>query len=192
MARAAPVGAVLAGGAGRRIGGAKATIELAGRPLLHYPIAALRAVLDDVAVVAKPDTALPPLPAGVELWVEPAQPRHPLVGVRCALARAAPRAVLVVPGDLPLLDAALLTALARTPAHGAAAVVARSPDGLQPLCARYEQTAARALGAFDTSAPARVIFGVVEAFILEWPDSRTFTNVNDPHDLRRAQQLLGD
>jgi len=59
-----PVGVVLAGGAGRRIGGDKATVELAGRPLLLYPLAAVRAVLRDVAVVAKRVTALPPLVRG--------------------------------------------------------------------------------------------------------------------------------
>ena len=46
------IGAVLAGGSARRIGGGKATVELHGRPLLHYPLAALRMALDQVVVVA--------------------------------------------------------------------------------------------------------------------------------------------
>jgi CTP:molybdopterin cytidylyltransferase MocA len=38
-----PLGAVLAGGRGSRIGGGKPTIELAGRPLISYRLAAIEA-----------------------------------------------------------------------------------------------------------------------------------------------------
>lgn len=40
---APPLGAVLAGGRGARIGGAKATADLAGRPLISYAVAAVEA-----------------------------------------------------------------------------------------------------------------------------------------------------
>jgi len=68
---APPVGAVLAGGEGRRIGGDKAIVELEGRPLVSYPLEALHEVCDRVAVVAKRQTLLPPLEGAVELWLEP-------------------------------------------------------------------------------------------------------------------------
>lgn len=53
---AAPLGVVLAGGRGSRLGGAKATAELAGRPLISYPLAALAEAGLEAVVVAKPDT----------------------------------------------------------------------------------------------------------------------------------------
>ena len=81
-----PVGVVLAGGRGRRLGGDKAIVELEGRALVHYPLEALHEVCDDVVVVAKRDTLLPPLSGIADLWIEPDEPRHPLVGRR---ARAA-------------------------------------------------------------------------------------------------------
>ena len=57
------VGVVLAGGPGRRMGGDKAVVALDGRPLLLYPLAALRAAgIADVALVAKRATELPPRP----------------------------------------------------------------------------------------------------------------------------------
>jgi len=90
----APIGAVLAGGAGRRIGGGKAIVELHGRPLLSYPVGVLQAVLGEVAVVAKPQTELPDLP-GVHVWHEPEEPHHPLAGIVHALQQADGRAVLV-------------------------------------------------------------------------------------------------
>src|SRR5438477_12761169 len=79
--KSAPVGVILAGGAGRRIGGSKALVKLHGRPLISYPLAAMREALGDIAIVAKADTELPSLP-GVTVWIEPDVPRHPLVGSR--------------------------------------------------------------------------------------------------------------
>lgn len=52
------LGAVLAGGRGSRLGGAKPTAELAGRPLISYPLAALAAAGLEAFVVAKPSTDL--------------------------------------------------------------------------------------------------------------------------------------
>src|SRR5215213_10959902 len=96
---APPVGVVLAGGLGRRLGGDKAIVELEGRALVLYPLDALHEVCDDVAVVAKRDTLLPPLAGVADLWIEPDEPRHPLVGVAHALGLAVGRPVLVVPVD---------------------------------------------------------------------------------------------
>src|SRR3954467_2154111 len=107
-----PVGAVLAGGLGRRLGGDKAIVELEGRALVLYPLEALHEVCDDVAVVAKRDTLLPPLAGGADLWIEPDLPRHPLAGVAHALHLAAGRPVLAVAVDLPCIDAATLRMIA--------------------------------------------------------------------------------
>src|SRR4051812_3660879 len=104
----APVGVVLAGGRGRRLGGDKAIVELEGRALVLYPLESLHEVCDDVAVVAKRETMLPPLAGAADLWIEPDEPRHPLAGVAHALRLAAGRPVLVVAVDLPLMDAATL------------------------------------------------------------------------------------
>ncbi len=135
-----PIGVLLAGGEGRRIGGGKALVELGGRPLISYPLAAMRRAVRDVAVVAKADTELPALP-GVALWIEPGWPRHPLVGIVHALRCARGRAVLVCAADMPFVIAQALTALARADAGGAPAVVATSGGGLQPQLGRYEPLA---------------------------------------------------
>jgi molybdenum cofactor guanylyltransferase len=190
VAAAGPVGVVLAGGRGRRLGGDKAIRLLLGRPLLAYPLAALRAVLDDVAVVAKPDTALPVLATDVAVWREPHAPSHPLVGVVEALRRAEGRPVLVAAVDLALLDASLVRQLAGAPAHGAAAVVPRAGGRLQPLCARYEPAALGALEGFDAGARATDVVAALGPAVLELEDERLFCNVNAPEDLDRAAALL--
>src|SRR5437764_7340068 len=98
------MGAVLAGGAGRRLGAeSKAAAELAGRPLASYPAAALGTVCERVAVVCKPSTELPELD-GVKRWDEPEEPRHPIAGIVHALERAA-GPVLVCACDMPFVTA---------------------------------------------------------------------------------------
>lgn len=180
------VGVVLAGGAGRRMGGAKALADLGGRPLLHRPLAALREVADEVAVVAKRDTELPPLPGGVGVWLEPDEPRHPMTGIVHALRRAGGRAVLAMALDLPLVGAGLLRRIAAAPAGGAAAVVPHADGRLQPLCARYEPSALAALEGFEPSARVTDLVLGLEPVVLDFADAGGFLNVNTAEDLARA------
>jgi molybdenum cofactor guanylyltransferase len=190
MARRGAIGVVLAGGAGRRIGGDKATVELEGRPLLLYPLAVLRAVLDDVAVAAKQATILPALDPDVEIWLEADEPRHPLAGVVHALRCARGRHVVVVAGDMPFVTRGLVAALARERARGAVAVVPRAAGRLQPLCARYDPRALTALAACGFAAPAREVVAAMSPRIVEWPDDEPFFNVNHPEDILHAGALL--
>ncbi len=59
MTEPAIIGAVLAGGRGRRIGRDKATVDLNGRPLISYPIGALRAAGLDVVLALRNGQAAP-------------------------------------------------------------------------------------------------------------------------------------
>jgi molybdopterin-guanine dinucleotide biosynthesis protein A len=190
MARRGPIGVVLAGGVGRRIGGDKAIVELEGRPLLHYPLNVLRAVLDDVAVVAKPSTVLPGLDPDIAIWLEAEEPRHPLAGIVHALRCAGGRPVVVVAGDMPFVTRSLVAALARERARGAVAVVPRAAGRLQPLCARYDPRALTALAACDFTAPLRDVVAGLSPRIVEWPDDEPFFNVNHPEDILQAAALL--
>ena len=196
-----PIGVVLAGGAGRRIGGGKAAIELRGVPLVRYPVRALQTVLAEVVVVAKQASELPPLP-GVPVWIEPPEPRHPLAGIVHALEVAgaaaagggrAGRSILVCAGDLPFASPDLVERLARADARGAAAVVPRAGGRLQPLLARYEPAALRPLAsALRRDPPASLTDAVaaLEPYVLACDDARPFFNVNAPEDLLTAAGLL--
>ena len=76
----APLVAVLAGGRGRRLGGAKPAAELCGRPLVAWPLEAARAAGLEAVVVAKAGTPLPDL--DVPVWIEPdsCPPRRNVAG----------------------------------------------------------------------------------------------------------------
>jgi len=185
-----PVGVVVAGGRGRRIGGDKAIVELDGVPLLHYPLAALQEVCGEVAVVAKRDTVLPPLRGAVEVWIEPDEPRHPLVGIVHALLRAGGRPILAVAVDLPLVDAATLRALARVRLGDAAAAVLTADGRLQPLCALYDPRALPGLSRFDPSARTTEIVAALGIVEVPAPDPSRFLNVNAPEDVLEASLRL--
>ncbi len=143
---------VLAGGAGRRIGGEKATRKLGGRTLISYPIAALGAVCERVAVAAKPDTQLPAL-GEVERWDEPSVLRHPLCGLVSALERAG-EAVLVAAADMPFLThEACRTLVAAAAAGNADAAVAVAAGVMQPVLGVYAPTTLPTLRAAPADAP---------------------------------------
>ncbi|MGP0047804.1 MAG: molybdenum cofactor guanylyltransferase [Solirubrobacteraceae bacterium] len=189
-----PVGVVLAGGRGRRLGGDKAIAMLGGRTLAAYPLRALHAVLADVRVVAKPDTPLDGL-EGMTVWREPRFPSHPLVGIVHALALAAPRAVLVCAADMPFVSAAVLARLASADARGAPAVIAARDGALEPLLGRYEQAAAELLapGAREGHAPLRAVVASIGPRVidLDGEEPELLFNVNTPEDLTRAEAILG-
>ena len=188
----APVGAVLAGGAGLRLGGVKPATLLGGRPLISYPLAALRAVVSPVAVVAKRDSPLPVLGYGVEIWHEPDEPRHPLAGIVEALRRAAGRSVVVLACDMPFVTPEVVRALCAPLAPGTVAVVTSSDGRLQPLCARYEADAADALErALTDDGRARLseVVAALNPAVAGFP-AALLVNVNAPEDLARAEADL--
>jgi molybdopterin-guanine dinucleotide biosynthesis protein A len=141
-----PIGVILAGGLGRRMGGSKAIVELRGRPLITYPLAALEGALEDVAIIAKADTELPSLP-GMTVWIEPEAPRHPLAGILQALMLAGGRPVFACAADLPFVTPELVARIARTDAGDAPAIVPTSGGAPQPLFALYLPQAAELLAA---------------------------------------------
>jgi len=188
----APVGVILAGGLGRRLGGAKATARLGGQPLISYPLAALRSALAEVAVIAKAGTELPPL-TGATVWIEPPEPSHPLLGIVHALGLAGGRGVLVCAADMPFVTGALVARVAGTDPQGAPAVVPTCGGELQPLLALYLPAAAAALarGAIDAGRPLRAEVAAIGPRLVEVDDERAFFNVNTPADLQRAAEMLG-
>jgi len=182
-----PIGAILAGGLGRRIGGAKAVVQLGGRPLITYPLASMQAVLAEVMVLTKADTKLPNL-RGVTVWVEADPRRHPLVGLREALSLAGGRPVVVCAADLPFVTAELIGRLAAAEAADAPAVLTRCRDVIQPLLGLYMPAAAPRL----SGGEGRLLDAVaaIGPRYLDVDDPQLLFNVNAPEDLLQAAALL--
>src|SRR4051794_3876510 len=181
----AVIGAVLAGGLGRRMRAPKATALLAGRPLIAYPLAALEAVCDQVVVVAKAETELP---AALERWDEPGEPRHPVVGIAYALERSG-GPVLACAADMPFVTAEVLQQLARELRAGASAAVAVCQGELEPLLAAYASSALDVLRAAPPAAPLRRTVEALDPVHVDVEPKVAF-NVNTPEDLAEAERRL--
>jgi molybdopterin-guanine dinucleotide biosynthesis protein A len=186
------MGVILAGGSGRRLGGQKALAVLGGEPLIAYPLGVMRAALEEVAVVAKPDTALPDLP-GVLVWREPGERQHPLVGILEALRRAEGQAVVVCAVDMPFVTVEVIRQLARAGAApgpgGPSAAVATCDGRLQPHLARYEPSALPSLEAAGPEGPLRELIAALNPVLVEVAEDQLF-NVNTPGDLAAAEARL--
>lgn len=192
-----PVGVILGGGEGVRIGGSKLVVALHGRPLVAYPLAAMQQTLPDVAVIAKADVELPDLP-GTMVWIEPDVPRSPLLGIVEALALAGGRPVLVCPADLPFVTPGLLAALAGSPEDGAPAVVASCDGVIRPLLGCYRPRAAALLadaarlaaGGRRDDAAVRAAVDAIGPSRLEVVDAKQLFDVDTPDDLLQAAAML--
>ena len=187
------IGAVLAGGASRRMGEPKALVELAGRPLIAHAVDAVADAGLEPVVVAKPDSPIPDL--GVTILDEPAEPQHPLCGIVAALRYADTRPVVVIGCDMPLVPPALLGTLARL----ADPVAAVAIDGeIEPLLARYEPAVEPALMASLRAGTAlRPAIEALHPRLISESDlsaygdpNRIALNVNSSEDLELARSLL--
>ena len=164
------------------MGGSKAMVLLCGRPLLSYPLDALRVGLGEVVVLAKADTELPGLP-GVEVWIEPEREHHPLLGIASAVALAGDRPVLVCAADLPFVTPALARRLA-----GMEGVAVAAWDGeIQPLLGRYD---ASILERLKRDGPVREAVLELSPQLVEVDHPDTLFNVNGPSDLLQAAAIL--
>ncbi len=190
---------ILAGGFGRRLGRDKATAQVGGRPLLHWSALAASQLTDDIVVARRPDQQLPPL-SGV-VWREAVDHRHdrgPLAGLEAALPLIRHDLAVAVACDMPLLQPALLRAVA----DACADVEIAMPriDGVaQPLLAAYRPAILpQATSLLDQGdGRIRALLPLVKHRILDAdelrrydPDLDSFTNINRPDDLIAVEQAL--
>lgn len=174
------LGAVLCGGASRRMGRDKALVAWHGRPMVATVAAALaEGGCAEVVAVGGDRAALVPL--GLRVVDDQHPGEGPLAGVLAALAEADGRAAVVVACDLPMLTAATVRRLITAPP---ADVVAATSSRLEPLCARWSPEARSLLRALFASGE-RALWRVVRDLDLRVVPAVAgeLRNVNSPADL---------
>lgn len=177
-------GIVLAGGAGRRVGGPKAHLRLGELTLVQHAAAMLAATCDEVVVVTRPE--VPVQVEGARVVYDRPGPDAPLTGIATGLAAASAEEVVVLACDLPFAAAAV-GALVRAPAGRP--VIATADGRAQPLCARYPRRVALQAADLLLGAGERRAFALAAALgaaHLPVPASAVL-NVNGTDDLRRAR-----
>ncbi len=190
--------AILIGGRATRYGGRdKSLLTVEGRTILARQLDAAAAVSDEILLVGRPGTVLPPSPG--RLVHDRVPDCGPLGGLDAALHASGGDAVLLLACDMPFVTGAFLRHLAET-AAGVDAVVPRTERGYHPLCAVYAQTcrepvsrrlAARQLRMLDLLSEVRV--RVVERRNIDeyGTPERLLANVNTPADFDELRALPG-
>lgn len=185
-------GLVLAGGAGRRMGGQdKGLLPLHGRPLAAHMLDWLRPHVHALLISANRnlDTYRA---MGATVCTDP--PAHvgagPLAGMLAGLRAARTPWLLAVPCDTPLLPPDLPTRLAAAQrAAGARVVIARTAGQIQPTVALIDTALADDLDAWLAGDERRVIAWMRRhplAYV-DLPDPAPFANLNTPDDLARLE-----
>lgn len=187
-------GVILAGGQGRRMGGAdKALVMLAGQSLIARAVARLEPQVERLAVSANGD---PARLTGLGLPILPdLDPQGPLSGVLAALTWAGAQgadAVVSVPVDCPFFPGDLVPRL-HLAAEMTGISLARSGGNLHPTCALWPVSLAGALSEFlgsGVNARVRDFAEAHGAAVADFPDDGAFANLNTPADLSRAEALI--
>ncbi|HYN97757.1 MAG TPA: NTP transferase domain-containing protein [Pilimelia sp.] len=185
---------VLAGGAGRRLGGAvKPALPVAGQPMVSRVLAAVADACPRI-VVGPAALGVPP---GVLLTREDPPGGGPVAGAAAGLALVPPTVaeVALLAADLPLLDAAAVAELRRTLAAGdwAAAVYVDRSGRRQNLCGVWRADALRAALAGRVpvrGAAVRELFSGVRVAEVSWAGAGAppWFDCDTDADLRRAQE----
>lgn len=192
--------AVLTGGESRRMGRDKALIPLCGRTVLERIIRVLGQVTSDIMVVG--DRAEYHA-FGVPVIADDAPGMGPLGGIATALRRARNGLVFITACDMPLLDGAVIQAMATDYAGQDALVFSRDRGeqraAYEPMHAFYsvrslavieDQLANGRLRLEDTlnRLDLRVL---PEAWLLvRDPGQDTLFNMNRPEDISHAEDRL--
>ena len=193
------IGAVLAGGRGRRIGGDKPSLELGGQTLIRRAVDALRLAGLDVVLVLRPGQAVPLIDPTIAVVQDEVQDAGPLGGLHALLRWLPVESALVMPCDQPFLMPELLRELLGQPREAVDAVVGRPAHLVEPLPGLYRRgclhAVEEALARGDRSLRELLsrlrVHEVPAETLRQWdPQLLSYANVNTPADLAWARTVV--
>lgn len=192
-------GVILAGGKSRRMGEDKRFLLVGEITLLDRAVSVMGKLFSEVLVVIAQDS--PPLAVtGCTVSRDLIANCGSLGGLYTGLARATNERIFVVACDMPFLNSDMIRwFVSRDP--DADIVMAKLPDGMQPLHAVYGKRALPVLERMATSHELKIrnitsdsSLHVTAVLPAEWgeldPHARSFQNVNTPADLEAARASL--
>lgn len=187
---------VLAGGQGRRIGGAKPIRLLGGERLVDRAIRTAQRYSSHVALSVGGETRLPD--PGVPQIVDSQPGWGALGGVAAGLdfaVRGGLDRLLTLPCDCPFLPDDLLARLDAALEPHLSAAIPRSGDQLHVACGLW-RVGVRSLVADYAAGGGRSLHGLAERVghaAVDWPSEPVdpFFNINRQEDLDRAEAMLG-
>jgi molybdopterin-guanine dinucleotide biosynthesis protein A len=189
-------GIVLAGGRSSRFGRDKLAEIVDARPLLHHALLAVAGACSEVVVVVGPEHPSPQPPTGVTIRVvrDPEPYGGPLVGLLSGLEEAREPLALVVAGDMPTLQPAVLAILLRSlEDHDTEASLLQHQGRAMPLPAAVRNGAATATARRLIAQGERRLTALMDGLRsrlideTDWrgldPTAATLRDVDAPEDL---------
>lgn len=188
------VGILLAGGLSRRFGSPKAFAELDGKAFYEYSYDALAAVCDRVVVITRPEL-IGRFPATMDVISDNEKffGLGPLAGIYTAMAQRPARQFLVLPCDMPFIDAPETTSFMQLVSEDKDITAIRAGDHDIPLFSLWNSRILDSLENELENGQLRVMVFMAKVKT-EWLDSsaigrlETFRNINKPDHLKGADE----
>lgn len=157
--------------------------------LSEYQYRRLEALFERVYIAAKSDKfAFSP-----RLIIEKDARTSPLVALDSIWKHLDEDEVFVLSVDTPFVTSEIIARLYAVASQShAAAIVARTPQGLQPLCALYRRATSKAIQTMLNTNQHRlqVLLQEVQMEAVQFEEERVFANLNYPCDYDEAQEWL--
>ncbi len=189
--------AILAGGKSERIGGDKALLPLAGKPLIEHLLGRISGIGDELLICTNQPEQLAYL--GIRTVPDLLPSYGSIIGLHSALSAAKNMHVLVLGCDMPFVNTQLLTYLADL-APKADVIVPFVKGEYEPLHAVYSRNCIEAIevslrlkqnrisGLYDKVSVHTVGETEISSFD---PSGISFFNINTRKDLSRAEEIIG-
>lgn len=190
--------AILAGGAGKRLGGInKSAQEIGGVTILSRMLSVISGLFNEIILVAKPEEETY-RQYGLLITPDVITGKGPLAGIHSALIKASNNVVFVFAGDMPFLDESIIKRqLEWYYEYKPDILVPRMGDLIEPLHSIYSKKVTPALenylrGSNRHAVRDFLLHAGAEYFELDASEriNKAFMNVNSLADIVLAEEIL--
>jgi len=179
------IAVIFAGGRSSRMQRDKALLPFAGYSTLsEYQYRRLSKIFDHVYISSKSNK----FDFDIEVIKDKYKESSPLVALVSIFEHLEVKEVFVLSVDSPFVDLSTIDNLYANALEGEDIVVARSPHGVEPLCAIYRRTILPIAKEFLESNNHRLksLLSNAKTQYIEFDSSDIFLNLNYPEDYKRA------
>ena len=182
---------IFAGGKSSRMGEDKSLLPFGGYPTLsEYQYRRIEGFFDDVYLSAKTEK----FDFDCKVITDRYEGASAMVALASALETLKSEWLFVLSVDAPFVDKNVIDRLLAHREAYASVIVARSPHGLEPLCALYHHSvmpATKHLLSFDNHRLTALLRSIKKVEV-EFEEEEKFFNMNHPEEYRKALTLLED
>ena len=176
---------IFAGGKSSRMGEDKALLPFGDAPTLtQYQYQRLSQVFETVYISAKSHK----FDFDCEVIEDTYEEASPLVALLSIFETLEVESVFVLSVDSPFVDEKIIQKLMKYQTQDSHCIVARNPDGIQPLCAIYQQSILPFLKIqyAKNNHKLQDLFKSTKTHIINFDETKAFMNLNYQEDYQKA------